>query len=397
MPHIIIREEDNTASSLPEEEYNVVYIPGYRGVSGELEYQNPTLFKNVDDFSLAMTGSKTGDVSIISQGSESKNLSAVIAKQLLRLGMTVLYEAFNIQDVTLPADIDWDKLKDRGLYRIKYLTTGGYANYDVKDSMLACAEYRGDCIALIDHANEVVPGSGETVADAISELFKNLDAKYGAAFTPWCRFDLDEGKFELPGSFAYLSAFANSVKNNPNWYAAAGSRRGIIPNLIEPLEKFGDIDCQVLQARDITASGDFGGNDNIGVAVNPISNIRPFGYIIWGNRTLLNNTAGLIASSFLNVRNLCCDIKKLLYRAAREFTFEQNSDILWSNFCARISPLLDKALSGNGIRGYKLIKEHTDRKGCLKARIKIIPIEAVEDFDLTLELTDSIENVTENI
>ena len=47
-----------------------------------------------------------------------------------------------------------------------------------------------------------------------------------------------------------------------------------------------------------------------------------------------------------------------------------------------------------GIAGYKWIKEETSEKAKLKAILRIIPIEAIEDFDLTLELTDSLE-VTE--
>jgi hypothetical protein len=102
----------------------------------------------------------------------------------------------------------------------------------------------------------------------------------------------------------------------------------------------------------------------------------------------------LTASSFLNIRQLCCDIKKTLYRAARRFTFEPNSDTLWINFKGAITPLLEEMKTNQGIRGYKIVKEATDQKATLKAVVKIIPIEAVEDFDLTVELSDSI-TVTE--
>jgi hypothetical protein len=47
--------------------------------------------------------------------------------------------------------------------------------------------------------------------------------------------------------------------------------------------------------------------------------------------------------------------------------------------------------SDNGIRGYQIIKTPTNKKALLAARIVITPIEAVEDFDLTIELNDSIE------
>ena len=42
-----------------------------------------------------------------------------------------------------------------------------------------------------------------------------------------------------------------------------------------------------------------------------------------------------------------------------------------------------------GIRDYKILKEATNQKATLKAKIRIIPIEAVEDFYLTVSLEDS--------
>jgi hypothetical protein len=42
-----------------------------------------------------------------------------------------------------------------------------------------------------------------------------------------------------------------------------------------------------------------------------------------------------------------------------------------------------------GIRDYKILKVYTDKKATLKAKIRIIPIEAVEDFDIEVSLEDS--------
>ena len=44
-----------------------------------------------------------------------------------------------------------------------------------------------------------------------------------------------------------------------------------------------------------------------------------------------------------------------------------------------------------GIRDYKIVKvrEANPKKATLKAKIRIIPIEAVEDFDLEVSLEDS--------
>ena len=49
--------------------------------------------------------------------------------------------------------------------------------------------------------------------------------------------------------------------------------------------------------------------------------------------------------------------------------------------------------SGNGIVDYRIVKQPTTQKARLKAKIILMPIEAVEDFELEIELTDSLEVV----
>ena len=106
---------------------------------------------------------------------------------------------------------------------------------------------------------------------------------------------------------------------------------------------------------------------------------------------------GLIASSFLNIRQLCNDIKKTLYVACKSITFEQNSDILWIKFKSMITPLLDQMQTSNGISGYKITKKKSMQKATLTAVIRIYPIEAVENFEITLELADEGTNVIDNL
>ena len=127
---------------------------------------------------------------------------------------------------------------------------------------------------------------------------------------------------ELPGSFGYLTAMANAIRNGANkWVAMAGATRGSVPMLQSLKEDITQATIDKLQSRE-------------GISINPIATINPFGVLVWGNRTLYNNKlkGNLTSSSFLNIRNLCSDVKKTIWAAARKMTFEQNSDILWLNF-----------------------------------------------------------------
>lgn len=105
------------------------------------------------------------------------------------------------------------------------------------------------------------------------------------------------------------------------------------------------------------------------------------------------NADGLKFSHFLNIRQLCCTLKQVLYEATRKFTFEPNSDLLWINFVNAIKPTLEAMKADQGISGYKISRVATDKKALLVAKVRIVPIEAVEDFDLSIYLEDSLSGI----
>lgn len=86
-------------------------------------------------------------------------------------------------------------------------------------------------------------------------------------------------------------------------------------------------------------------------------------------------------------------LKKQIYSTCKKLTFDPNSDILWSNFVGGIEPLLKDMQANQGINGYKIIrvKNANDPKAMMRARIRIVPIEAVEDFEIEISLEDLIE------
>lgn len=401
MPKITINEKDLTSGGAYLASENVVYIPGFsteNDVAGE-----PVLCKTVGEFTQHF-----GATPLLLNDKDDK--SYIMAYELLKLGMYVLYEvpATALGEQTAVENVNemenalgqkgfWTRLTDRGKYDIRFITSGAYAkdNIEIITEMLATAQTRGDAIALIDHASVLT--EKQEVQEYFDEIGADVNSKYGAGFTPWIYINSDAYNADapdklMPGTFAYLASFALSVQTNPSWMAVAGAVRGRIPKITAPFTsiQYGELEANDLQTRE---KGE--------IAVNPICNINPYGYIIWGNRTLSPVGAGttaqndLVATNFLNIRNLISSIKKTLFVASRGLTFEQNSDILWINFKAQITPLLDKMTTGNGIADYRLIKQKADKKATLKATIRIVPIEAVEDFDLTVEMSDSTESVTE--
>ena len=406
MPKIVINEKDLTSNPYINPMECVVYIAGLPGQDKpSATTGKPILCKTVKEFEEEFGTTPHFDQETVEEVTVTTYDKAYIsAHRLLELGLYVLYEVPT--GATTVATLEtavtttgfYDKLVDRGLYNLRYIYSAGYVTVEnsaiVKEIMAVVAE-RGDATYLVDcresYDSNVVTNI-LTDFNAVVGQGNNSDAKYSAGFAPWCTFTVDIGSsttnMTLPGSFAYLEAFATSINYYPQWNAAAGAVRGQIRDIVSTTIDFGELDIDLLQKR--TANN---------IAVNTIANINPYGIIVWGNRTLHRTVGessedGLVASSFLNIRQLVNIIKKTIFQTARRLTFEQNTDILWVNFKSYITPTLD-AMSGSGIKSYRLAKDTSAKRAELKAILRIVPIEAVEDFDITIELADSLEIVTE--
>lgn len=287
-------------------------------------------------------------------------------------------------------------LKDRNQFDIKFLMVdedeGEEPTFaDLKDA-LEIAGYRRDCAVVYskitpsmstDEANILKAGLG---GDDFLAKESGLVGKY---CLPFYGKSLVSGQETYKAGLGYILAFLKSRNDgNAEWLAVAGSKRGSIP---------AELDVGFLTEDEIDAMQPRVGQSESGtVCINPIVKMNPWGIRIWGNRTALVVPAGegLTASHFANIRVLICDIKKQLYKSARQYQFEQNNDVLWVNFQSSVNTLLEEMVQSYGITGYKWIREENNERAKLKAILRIIPIEPVEDFDLTLELVDSLE-VTE--
>lgn len=401
MPKVVITENDKTGSLAPDYLDYTVLVPGVATFTEEYK-----LYTRLKDFE---------------KDFETIDGNALYAHFCLKIGLPVLYAKVASETAE---DIKncFEHYNDRTLFNIRFVTAGfglleAAEDEDAKDitlAMIKLATERGDAFAVCDVRKALEKSSTYIqgfMAGALTDPFPEEIVRkmgegenayaYGGLIAPG--FKCDESRaikedLELPASLGYICAFKNGCKKFPEWYAMAGSQRGVLPfTNVKACAQYGEADIDLLQIRGAA-----------GKSCNLICNIRPFGDIIWGNRTLLPNDENveiededgeiigyeLKAANFLNVRQLCCKLKKELYRICRKYTFEPNSDVLWSNFSNEITVVLDEMQSGNGIRGYRIEQLPVVKKATLRAKIRIIPIEAVEDFEITVELNDSIE-VTE--
>ena len=361
---------------------------------------------------------------LTNEGSDAAQIEKVahlgnqIAFELLGLGYTVLYKKIETLS-ELDSEDFWEPLKDRAVYDFRYVTTGDYSSLNAVKAAIKLAKKvneeptgdygRGDCIALVDLPEETYKGK-ESLTAALSAMQSQAgdyntgdgaNGKYTAYFVPHWNvsnkvinksFSGESTNYtntKFPAWLYYLACAKQAELNNyDEWFANAGYARGT-NNLykIESVEyKLGDAAVEVLQQRNTKANP----------SINPLITLKG-NYYIWGNRTAYQPTkdseltSDLMASHFLNIRQLCCTLKKQIYMTCRELTFEPNSNILWVRFCDKLRPILEKMKANQGIDDYLFVKLASEKKATLKALIRIVPIEAVEDFDISLTLEDSLE------
>lgn len=431
MPKIRINEYDMTGVVQKSPISNIIYIPILtneavpltdKGKVVSICYSRKELKNRIESHLVKRIEPTEGATVEAADDAESIELAKKsqimynIATRLIDLGFPVLVEgvaAAEDKTVKIPTD-SINLLKDKSLFDIRFLTSG----IDVVNnaSLIGVAGERQDCVALIN-LDETATGFDYKVA-TIRKEFEKKPSVYAAGFTPWFysehptlikdvqnltetagKPDVEDAEVvAIPAAYGYLFAYGRMLANNAaEWQAVAGPERGIIPELSDVCYTYSYEDVEILQARGADGFAKLDdATDNVGVAINPIAWVRPNGYILYGNRTLKKNDAKkkTTAQSFLNIRNGVNAIKKVMYDAGRTFVFEQNTEVLWINFKNYITPLLDRMQNSDGLLGYTFVKVATDAKARLKAKLTVIPVEAVEDFDLDVYLVDDL-TVTE--
>ena len=337
------------------------------------------------------------------------------------------------------SDYSFDSMGD---YAVKYITSGGYPTFEygplatsasgekfgtspLAEQMIRLSAKREDAVALIDHTNNpnrsIYATDTYSVVSRVRDEFSNITTEigsYGTMFTPWytCTHDAITGgagnKYKLhdvngsligaqmPGSLAFLSALAQQLKNYNPWLAVSGVSRGPVP-FCGGLHTNFTLTNNVADSYQIIP-GDVESLGAASISINPITYIRNYGYCIWGNRTLRNNSSGTKATSFLNIRDIVSDIKKRLYEASQSLLFEQNTDVLWINFKSLITPLLDTMVSNYILSDYSIVKYNIDPETGqavpsykVLSAIRIVPINSVEVFELQVQLENNEVTVAE--
>ena len=276
---------------------------------------------------------------------------------------------------SLPSGVNIDNRKDYIMF-----------TYDAKGDTYTFIEEKTGSKALYESlCNSIYL---EKVNDADVENIEDISSREYTLFTN-CVMTENKVQITVPSSFVYLYAFAKSGSTSSYWQSMSGVNRGVVGNIFTPNI---DVSKYVLDNAIIT--------DGSGVSFNAVVDIKPYGYTIWGDRTLIeqNEEDGIKATSYMSLRNVISDIAKVAYDTAIANTYETNNDVTWLNVKSAISEYIDQIVTSNVLLSYDLQRVQVrtgDSRNTMAASITLYPLLPVENFEFSINL-ENAEITTNN-
>jgi len=239
------------------------------------------------------------------------------------------------------------------------------------DNMIACAEGRGDAIAIVD--NGVYTNA--TVAGAVTNA-AGANSNYGATYFPWVQlYSSNLGKTVwCPPSTVIGGVLAFNDQVGAEWFAPAGLNRGGIPSVVRAQIRLSQSD------RDTLYTGN----------VNPLATFPGTGVVVWGQKTLQRKPTSL---DRVNVRRLLIALKDFIGGVARNLVFEQNTAVTRNRFLSQVNPYLESVVQRQGLYAYKVIMDESNNtpdvidRNQLVGQIYIQPTKTAEFIILNFNLT----------
>jgi len=218
----------------------------------------------------------------------------------------------------------------------------------VLTNIVALAENRGDCIAVVD-----LVATGST-AGTVATAAGGFNSSYAATYWPWVQVQSATGKNEyvpagtmIPGVFAFTDA------SSAPWFAPAGLVRGGIGGVIQAEKRL------TKEERDTLYAG----------KVNPIASFPGTGISVFGQKTLQTKASAL---DRVNVRRLLIELKKFIGDQARNLVFEQNTIATRNKFLATVNPYLESVVQRQGLYAYRVVMDDTNNTADVVDRNQLI-------------------------
>ena len=231
---------------------------------------------------------------------------------------------------------------------VTVLMDGAWATATYHAALIAVAEARKDCVAILSSRYE--DDANSDYLNAIIDYRKivlNANSSYAAMFAPSPKiYDRYNDRYLYVGADGYAAAaISETAANYEMWYPPAGPRRGKI-NVLDLRRRFtGGVD----------GGGEMGALYDAGI--NPISFTPGKGIRIWGQKTLLGRPSAL---DRLNVRLLLIVLEPAIKEALEDFLFELNDTATRAMVVSMIKSYMENIKARRGVIDYQVTCDATN-------------------------------------
>lgn len=261
---------------------------------------------------------------------------------------------------------------------VTLLMDGGWSTSAYQLKLIALAESRQDCIAVLS-----TPVSAETSADYLNSIIDyrkttlNANSSFAAMYTPSCKiFDKfnDRSLYVSPDGYA-AAALSATASNYEIWYPTAGFKRGML--LVNDLRRrFSKGEMDLLYDA----------------GINPLRFAPGRGILIWGQKTLLARPSAL---DRLNVRCLLIVIEPAVKVALEDFLFEINNKSARAVAKALVTAYMNGIKARKGVDDFYVVCDDTNNlpsdvdNYIMNLHLFVKPSKAIEYIPFTTVITSS--------
>ena len=269
---------------------------------------------------------------------------------------------------------------------INVFTTPGIDTVDnnglIEESIDMIENERCDSLYIVTTPDTSANGTEIIGPEDISDtLYGEYDSNYTATYWPWLQMNDTENNVYiwLPPTGEVVRNIALTDNIAFPWFATAGLNRGVT-NAIKSRLKLKLSDRDTLYEN----------------RINPMATFSEEGVVIWGNKTLQIKDSAL---NRINVRRLLLQARKLISAVSVRLLFEQNDQIVRSQFLSLVNPILENIRKERGLTDFRVqlndTTESIDRNE-LNGRIFLKPTRSLEFIFIEFVVTPtgaSCENV----
>jgi len=296
------------------------------------------------------------------------------------------YAQRNEVAAAMKAAIDSNTALREESYNFNLLAAPGYP--ELIPNLVALNRDRGETGFIIGDSSMVLPNLTTSIINYESNEIVTgtpyLAVYYPSAITN----DLSGNDIAVPASHMMLRTFLYNDQVSYPWFAPAGTRRGLIDNVLG----IGYVDSN---------TGTFvrtGINNALRDTlyerrINPITLLNQVGIVAYGQKTRNSAISGAGSSlDRINVARLVNYIRTILSGVANQFIFEPNDKITRDQIKTAIESLLNDLVAKRGVYDYLVVCDDTNNTGDRIARnelyvdIAIEPMKAVEFIYIPIRL-----------